>query len=417
MISFKYPKIIRTIKAYLCFYYSGISNEILIYQITKLMNNFVFQNPTKLIMGAGMIARLSKEIPHDARVLITFGGGSVKKNGVYKQVVEALKDYEYHEFWGIESNPTVETLREAIALGKEKKVNYVLAVGGGSVLDGSKLISAAILSDKDAWELVLDGRRVTDTLPLGTVLTLPATGSEMNNGAVISCKETAEKYGFYSNYPKFSILDPEVTFTLPTYQVACGIADTFVHVVEQYLTTPGQSRVMDRWAEGILLTLIEIAPQIKANQKDYKLMSDFMLSATMALNGFISMGVTQDWATHMIGHEITALVGLTHGHTLAIILPGTMQVLRDQKADKLVQYAERVWNIHHGSIDQRIDEAIQKTEDFFRSLGLTTRLSEEKISMDVIEEIKKRFEQRKVAFGEQENVTSGVAYEILKKVV
>lgn len=381
------------------------------------MNNFVFQNPTKLIMGAGMIARLSKEIPHDARVLITFGGGSVKKNGVYKQVVDALKGYECFEFWGIESNPTVETLREAIALGKEKKVNFVLAVGGGSVLDGSKLISAAILSDKDAWDLVIDGHRLTETLPLGTVLTLPATGSEMNNGGVISRKETAEKFSFYANYPKFSILDPEVTFTLPTYQVACGIADTFVHVMEQYLTTPGQSRVMDRWAEGILLTLIEIAPQIKANPKDYKLMSDFMLSATMALNGFISMGVTQDWATHMMGHEITALVGLTHGHTLAIILPGTMQVLRDQKADKLVQYAERVWDIHHGTIDQRIDKAIQKTEDFFRSLGLTTRLSEEKIGMDVIEEIKKRFEQRKVAFGEQENVTSEVAYEILKTVV
>lgn len=381
------------------------------------MNNFVFQNPTKLIMGAGMIARLSKEIPHDAKVLITFGGGSVKKNGVYKQVIDALQGYEYYEFWGIESNPTVETLREAIALGKEKNVDFVLAVGGGSVLDGSKLISAAILSDKDAWDLVLDGHRISETLPLGTVLTLPATGSEMNNGAVISRKDTAEKYGFYSNYPKFSILDPEVTFTLPTYQIACGIADTFVHVVEQYLTTPGQSRVMDRWAEGILLTLIEIAPQIKANQKDYKLMSDFMLSATMALNGFISMGVTQDWATHMIGHEITALVGLTHGHTLAIILPGTMQVLRDQKADKLVQYAERVWDIHHGTIDQRIDKAIQKTEDFFRSLGLTTRLSEEKIRMDIIEEIKKRFEQRKAAFGEQENVTADVAYEILKTVV
>lgn len=381
------------------------------------MNNFVFQNPTKLIMGAGMIARLSKEIPHDAKVLITFGGGSVKKNGVYKQVIDALQGYEYYEFWGIESNPTVETLREAIALGKEKNVDFVLAVGGGSVLDGSKLISAAILSDKDAWDLVLDGHRISETLPLGTVLTLPATGSEMNNGAVISRKDTAEKYGFYSNYPKFSILDPEVTFTLPTYQIACGIADTFVHVVEQYLTTPGQSRVMDRWAEGILLTLIEIAPQIKANQKDYKLMSDFMLSATMALNGFISMGVTQDWATHMIGHEITALVGLTHGHTLAIILPGTMQVLRDQKADKLVQYAERVWDIHHGTIDQRIDKAIQKTEDFFRSLGLTTRLSEEKIGMDIIEEIKKRFEQRKAAFGEQENVTADVAYEILKTVV
>ena len=381
------------------------------------MENFVFQNPTKLIMGAGMIARLSKEIPHDARVLITFGGGSVKKNGVYQQVAEALKEHNCVEFWGIESNPTVETLREAIALGKEHKVNFVLAVGGGSVLDGSKLVAAGILTNEDAWDIVTSGKRIKDTLPLGTVLTLPATGSEMNNGAVISRKETSEKFAFYSNYPQFSILDPQVTFTLPTYQIACGIADTFVHVMEQYMTTPDQSRIMDRWAEGILLTLIEIAPQIKANQKDYKLMADFMLSATMALNGFVSMGVTQDWATHMIGHEITALTGLTHGHTLAIIQPGTLEVLREQKSEKLVQYAERIWNIKEGSINQRIDAAIARTEEFFRSLGLTTRLAEENIGIKVIETIKDRFNAREVAFGEAENVTGEVAYEILKTVM
>ena len=378
------------------------------------MDNFIFQNPVKLIMGKGMIARLSKEIPPQSKILLTFGGGSVKKNGVYQQVVNALVGFECHEFWGIESNPKVETLRKAVALGKEKKVDFIVAVGGGSVIDGSKLISAAILSDKDAWELVLEGKKVLDTVPLGTVLTLPATGSEMNNGAVISNQKTKEKYGFYSNFPKFSILDPEVTFTLPAYQVACGLSDTFVHVMEQYMTTPRQSRIMDRWAEGILLTLIEIAPQIKANSKDYQLMADFMLSATMGLNGFVSMGVSQDWATHMIGHEVTALTGLTHGHTLAMILPATLRTLKDQKEDKLVQYAERVWGINKGSIHERIEQAIVNTEEFFRSLGLTTRLAEENIGEDVIIEIKKRFNERNVAYGENENVTSDVAYQILK---
>ena len=378
------------------------------------MDNFIFQNPVKLIMGKGMIARLTKEIPPQSKILLTFGGGSVKKNGVYQQVVNALVGFECHEFWGIESNPKVETLRKAVALGKEKKVDFIVAVGGGSVIDGSKLISAAILSDKDAWELVLEGKKVLDTVPLGTVLTLPATGSEMNNGAVISNQKTKEKYGFYSNFPKFSILDPEVTFTLPAYQVACGLSDTFVHVMEQYMTTPRQSRIMDRWAEGILLTLIEIAPQIKANPKDYQLMADFMLSATMGLNGFVSMGVSQDWATHMIGHEVTALTGLTHGHTLAMILPATLRTLKDQKEDKLVQYAERVWGINKGSIHERIEQAIVNTEEFFRSLGLTTRLSEENIGEDVINEIKKRFNERNVAYGENENVTSDVAYQILK---
>ena len=373
------------------------------------MENFIFQNPVKLIMGKGMIARLAKEIPSDKRIMITFGGGSVKKNGVYDQVKEALKNHFTVEFWGIEPNPAIETLRKAIALGKEHKVDYLLAVGGGSVIDGTKLIAAGLLYDGDAWDLVAAGRPVTNTVPLSTVLTLPATGSEMNNGAVISRHETKEKYPFYANYPLFSILD-----TLPPHQVACGIADTFVHVVEQYMTTPGQSRLMDRWAEGILQTLVEIAPQIRENQHDYQLMADFMLSATMGLNGFVAMGVSQDWATHMIGHELTALHGLTHGHTLAIVYPATLRVLRRFKGDKILQYGERVWGITSGTREERIDEAIRRTEELFRSLGLTTRLSEEGIGKETIEEIERRFNARGVKYGENGNVTGTVAKEILE---
>ena len=377
------------------------------------MNNFTFHNPTRLLFGKGMIEKLSTAIPMVHRIMITFGGGSVKQNGVYDQVIKALKDRDYIEFWGIEPNPTIETLREAIQIAKGKQVDFLLAVGGGSVIDGTKLISAGILYDGDPWELVQKGYYY-HTVPMGTVLTLPATGSEMNSGAVISRKETLEKYPFYSNFPVFSILDPETTFSLPPYQVACGIADTFVHVMEQYMTTSGQSRVMDRWAEGILQTLVEIAPKIRENQHDYQLMADFMLSATMALNGFIAMGVSQDWATHMIGHEITALHGLTHGHTLAIVLPATLQVLHEEKGDKLLQYGERVWGITSGTREERIDEAICHTEEFFRSLGLTTRLHEENIGQDTILEIERRFNERGAKYGENGNVTGVVARRILE---
>ena len=382
-----------------------------------MMNNFTFQNPVKLILGKGMIAQLANEIPADKRIMITFGGGSVKNNGVYQQVKDALKNHYTVEFWGIEPNPAIETLRKAIDLGKEEKIDFLLAVGGGSVIDGTKLISAGLLYDGDAWDLVKNGSPVQNTVPLATVLTLPATGSEMNNGAVISCRETKEKYPFYANFPIFSILDPEVTFTLPAYQVACGLADTFVHVMEQYMTVTGQSRIMDRWAEGILHTLIEIAPKIKENQHDYQLMADFMLSATMGLNGFIAMGVSEDWSTHMIGHELTALHGLTHGNTLAIVLPGTLHVLRLSKESKLLQYAERIWDIHTGTTEERIDQAIDKTESFFRSLGLTTRLHEENIGMDTIDEIERRFNERNAHYGENGEVTGDVARAILEKVL
>lgn len=377
------------------------------------MENFIFQNPTKLIFGKGMIAQLAKEIPAEKRVMVTFGGGSVKKNGVYDQVKEALKAFEVVEFWGIESNPKVETLREAIRLGKEKQVDFLLAVGGGSVIDGTKLIAAGLLYDGDAWDLVLKGVS-KHAVPLATVLTLPATGSEMNNGAVISRKETAEKFAFYSFNPVFSILDPTVTFTLPKWQVACGIADTFVHVMEQYMTRPGQSRLMDRWAEGVIQSLVEIAPSIMENQEDYDKMADFMLCATMGLNHFIAMGVCEDWATHMIGHELTALHGLTHGATLAIVLPGLWRTLKQKKMAKLVQLGERVWGIQDGSDEERADRTIEKTEAFFRSLGLPTRLGDAQIGDDTIIEIERRFIERKVGFGEDGDVTAEIARRILE---
>jgi len=377
------------------------------------MDNFTFQNTTELLFGKGMIAELPKRIPRDKRILITFGGGSVKRNGVYDQVINALKGYNVTEFWGIEPNPAIETLRKAIALGKEKKVDFLLAVGGGSVIDGTKLIVAGLLYDGDAWDIVKRGY-ATETVPFASVLTLPATGSEMNDGAVISRYETQEKYAFGSAFPQFSILDPETTFSLPEFQIACGIADTFVHVAEQYMTTSGQSRLMDRWAESIFSTLIEIAPKIKENKTDYDLMADFMLSATMALNGFVSMGVSQDWTTHMIGHELTALHGLTHGETLAIVYPGTLRVLKEQKKGKILQYGERVWGITSGSEDERIDLAIQKTEVFFKSLGLATRLSEVKVGEESILEVERRFNERGVAFGENKNVNGTVAAQILR---
>lgn len=252
------------------------------------------------------------------------------------------------------------------------------------------------------------------TIPLGTVLTIPATGSEMNNGAVISRRETHEKYPFYADYPVFSILDPTVTFSLPDFQIACGLADTFVHVMEQYMTKSNESYLMDRWSESILRTLVQIAPLIKENKQDYHLMSEFMMSATMALNGFIAMGVSQDWATHMIGHELTALHGMTHGQTLAIVFPGTLRTLADKKRDKILQYGERIWGVTSGVPSARIALTIDKTEEFFKNLGLKTRLGEAGIGDDTIEEIARRFDERGAAFGEDGDVTGEVARRILQ---
>jgi NADP-dependent alcohol dehydrogenase len=378
-----------------------------------MKNNFEFQNPTRLIFGEGTIAQLATSLPKDEKILVTYGGGSVKQNSVYEQVCNALKGFNYVEFWGIEPNPTVETLRKAILLGKQEKITYILAVGGGSVIDGTKLISSAIPFEGDAWELVLNPSKIGKMIPFASVLTLPATGSEMNCGAVISNAEKQEKFAFYSSYPQFSILDPTTTFSLPEFQIACGIADTFIHVLEQYLTLPNESPLMDRWSEGIMQTLIDIAPTIKKDKTNYEAMSELMICATMALNGFTAMGVSQDWATHLIGHEITALHGTTHGQTLAIVLLGTMFVMREQKKAKLLQFGSRVFNINEGTDEQRIDNTIEKCEDFFRSIGLATKLNELNIGKETINIIKERFFKRGTRLGERGNVDGNVTEKIL----
>jgi NADP-dependent alcohol dehydrogenase len=379
------------------------------------MNNFVFQNPTKLIFGKGEIARLSKELPKGKKIMVTFGGGSVKSNGVYDQVKAALEGFDFVEFWGIEPNPKVETLRKAVEQCKTEGVEFLLAVGGGSTLDGTKLIAAAAKIEADAWDLVRNPALYGGTLPFASVMTLPATGSEMNRGAVISNLATGEKYSFYNTFPVFSILDPEATFSLPKFQIACGLADTFVHVMEQYLTITECSPLMDRWAEGVVQTVVEVAPKALGEPKEYDAMATFMLSATMGLNGFVAMGVPQDWATHMIGHEITALTGTTHGQTLVIVLPGVMNALREQKGDKIVQFGERVWGVCEGTKEERIDRTIEATEQFFRSLGLATRLSELNIGEDVVEEIVRRFSERGTLLGENNNIDYRLVEEILRQ--
>lgn len=377
------------------------------------MNNFVFRNPTELLFGRDMISRIGGRIPAGCRLMVTFGGGSARRNGVYEQVVKALAGRDFIEFWGIESNPRVETLREAVAICKREGVDFLLAVGGGSVLDGTKLIAAAVPYDGDPWDLVLDGRLIKRILPFGSVMTMPATASEMNRNAVISNGATREKFGMRVDYPRFSILDPQTTFTLPPYQIACGIADTFIHVMEQYMTVTGESPLMDRWSEGILHTLVEIAPRALSPERDYDTMADYMLCATMGLNGFISMGVTEDWATHKIGHELTAICGITHGHTLAIVFPALLRVLSGQKEGKILQYGERIWGIADGAPEERVERTIEATENFFRSLGLKTRLSEVGVDSDTIAEIGRRFDQRGVAYGEAGNVDGAMARRIL----
>ncbi len=377
------------------------------------MYNFQFQNPTKIIFGRGEIAKLSSELPKGKKIMLTFGGGSIKSNGVYDQVIAALDGFDYIEFWGIEPNPRVQTLRKAIEICKAEGVEFLLAVGGGSVVDGTKLISASILNDNEPWDIATCKVPVGACAPYASVITLPATGSEMNKGAVISNDDTDEKYAFYSTYPQFSILDPETTFSLPAYQVACGVTDTFVHTLEQYLTEVNVSPLMDRWAEGILQTLVEVSPKIKADQHDYEQMANYMLSATMALNGFAAMGVKQDWATHMIGHELTALTGLTHGNTLAVVMPAVMSVMREQKGDKILQYGERVFGIAEGDRQVRIDATVAATEEFFRSTGLKTRLSENNIGEDVVAQVVARFKERGVRLGEAQNITYDVVEQIL----
>jgi NADP-dependent alcohol dehydrogenase len=380
------------------------------------MLNFEFRNPVKILFGKGQIAKIAAEIPTGARILMTYGGGSIKRNGVYDQVRAALAGRPLAEFGGIEPNPRFETLMKAVGIVRAERIDFLLAVGGGSVLDGTKFISAAAPFRGDEWDIVAKGEPLASAVPLGAVLTLPATGSEMNAFAVITRSETEEKLPFSSDlvYPRFSVLDPETTFSLPPRQVANGIVDAFVHVMEQYLTFPANAPLQDRMAEAILLTLIEEGPKTLARLDDYDARANVMWCATMALNGLIGLGVPQDWATHMIGHEITALCGLDHAQTLAVVLPGLLEVQRERKRAKLLQYGERVWGIASGTDEERMSEAVRRTREFFERVGVPTSLAAYGISPNAVSRIPDRLERRGwVALGEAGEVTPEVVRSVL----
>lgn len=384
------------------------------------MERFVFCNPTKLVFGRNQIQSLKDLVGSYRKVMMVYGGGSIKKNGVYDQVTEALKaaGVTYMEFSGVEPNPKYETLMKAVEIARAESVDFFLAVGGGSIIDGTKFIAVATgYTQGDPWDFMLDQSCVPSlpAVPFGTVLTLPATASEMNNGAVISRLSSEEKLAFHHprNYPVFSILDPSVCYSLPERQIANGIVDAFVHVLEQYLTYDSASMIQDRFAEGVLCTLKEIAPRLVSGEKNDDLFSNFMLSATMGLNGFISMGVPQDWATHMIGHEITALYGIDHARTLAMVGPSLMNVMRDEKREKLIQYADRVWGINEGSEKDIIDKVIARTEEFYRSVGIMTKISEYGVDRSRLSEIPERFRKRGTVLGERGTITPDVVEKIL----
>lgn len=371
------------------------------------MYNFEYQNPVKIIFGKGEISKVGKNIPVGSKILLTYGGGSIFKNGVYDQVKASIKGFEVVEFGGIEANPHYETLMKAVEVVKNENITFLLSVGGGSVLDGTKFIAAAAHFQKgDPWQILSKNMPVEKAWPIGAVLTLPATGSEMNGNSVVTRVETTEKLAFGSPkvMPVFSILDPEVIFSLPEKQVANGIVDAFVHVIEQYLTFPVNSPIQDRFAESILITLVEEGPKVLANRANYEAAANFMWSATMALNGLIGVGVPQDWATHMIGHELTAYHGIDHARTLAIVLPGVMHIKRKLKKDKLLQLGERVWGIKEGNSEEKIDKTIQKTIDFFESVGLPTKLPDYGVSTDTIDTICDRFLKRGYKLGEKSDI-------------
>lgn len=383
------------------------------------MENFQFANPTKIIFGKGEIKQLSKEIPSGSKVLVLYGAGSIKKNGLFDSIMSELKDYKTGEFGGIEPNPTYETLMKAVELIRAEGYDYLLAAGGGSVIDGTKFVAAAVpFTHDDPWNIIVKRAPVVNAVPFGTVLTLPATGSEMNSGSVITRASIKAKLPFMhpAVFPRFSILDPVYTYTLPEKQIANGVVDAFVHVMEQYLTYPAEGKVQDRFSEGLLLTLIEEGPKAMKDKENYDVRANIMWAATMALNGLIGSGVPQDWSTHMVGHEITAIYGLDHAETLAIVLPSMLEVMKDEKKSKLLQYGTRVWNISGDMTEsEKISLAIRKTRDFFESMGVKTRLSGYGIGREAADKIVESLEAHGMKrLGEKGMVTPDVARKVLE---
>lgn len=382
------------------------------------MHNFEYYNPTRIVFGEGSIPRLADLVPADARVLVLYGGGSAERNGTLAEVEAALGDRRFQRFGGIEPNPTYETLMQAVEQIRREKLDFLLAVGGGSVVDGTKFVAAAVDYPGDPWHILeTRGKQIATALPIGAVLTLPATGSEVNCAAVVTRKALQAKLGFGNPllYPRFAVLDPVKTYTLPPRQIANGVVDAFVHVMEQYVTQPAKAAVQDRYAESLLLTLIETGPQALAHPTDYDVRANLMWAATQALHGAVGAGVPQDWATHMIGHEITALYGLDHAQTLAVVLPNLLDVRRDVKRAKLLQYADRVWGLRTGDEDARIDQAIAQTRAFFEALGVRTRLADYGIGAEAVERIVAQLEaHRMVKLGEDRAVDLALSRRIVE---
>jgi len=362
---------------------------------------YSYYNPTQIEFGKEQIKSISKFISKEQKVLIVYGGGSIKKNGVYEQVKNALEGYTYFEFGGVEPNPSVETLNKAVTLIKEKNIDFILAVGGGSVIDGSKYLAIASLYDGDGWDF-LEGKTPTKAIPLGAILTLPATGSESNGTSVISKNSTNEKRYFASSlvYPKFAVLDPSTMDSLDDRQLANGLVDAFVHTCEQYLTYPNDSLLHDGYAQTILKGLHILASDWK-NRKTYKWQENLMLLANQALNGFIGSGVAQDWATHMIGHEITAFYGLDHARSLAVVQPHLLRVMIEDKKEKLAQMGKEVFNMPNN-----YEMVIEAIEYMYHSIGVSTKLKEYETDDKVIENITNALEKHGMtAIGERGNLT------------
>ncbi|MEN7550366.1 iron-containing alcohol dehydrogenase [Rapidithrix thailandica] len=383
------------------------------------MLNFEFKNPTKILFGKGQISNLANEIPEGSKVLMLYGGGSIKQNGIYDQVTAALKGYEVVEFGGIPANPEYEILLKALEVIKAQKIDFMLAVGGGSVIDGTKFLAAAALYEgNEPWDILAMRIRTEKGFPFGTVLTLPATGSEMNSGSVITRDATKEKLsmGGPGLFPRFSVLDPEVIRSIPARQLQNGVVDAFNHVLEQYITYPAGAILQDRMAESILQTLIEVGPKVMKNPNDYEAASNFMWACTMALNGLIQKGVPTDWSVHAIGHELTALYGIDHARTLAIIGPNLYKYKFENKKEKLAQFGERVWGIQEGSIEEKASLAIEKTLVFYHDLGVQTKLSDYTSEyQDTAQFIENRFKERNwVGLGERQDIQPGDVFKIVE---
>lgn len=386
------------------------------------MENFIYHNPTKLIFGKGQIEKLSDEIqPYGSRILMVYGGGSIKRNGIYDRVLEELEKIhaEVFELSGVEPNPRVSTVREGVSICREQKIDFILAVGGGSTIDCTKAIAVGAVTDADMWDVVTKKEKPAGALPFGTILTLAATGSEMNSGSVITNWETNEKHGWGSpyTYPRFSILDPVHTFSVPHDQTIYGLVDMMSHVLEHYFHHEENTPIQDRWCEGILLTLIDVGPKLLADPENYAYRSTAMLGGTLALNNMLNLGYRGDWATHNLEHAVSAVHDIPHGGGLAILFPNWMKhVLDENNVQRFKQFAVRVFDVDtRGKSDKVVAlEGIDCLRAFWNELGAPSRLADYNIDKSTVAEMAEKTVTANSTFGNYRSLTKKDSQEIFE---